>query len=66
MRTVKAKIQELTYELDDTEEEEELRDLGERLVSVGKNIIEHIFKFRKSVSTFDRVFIFNGKVSLDI
>ena len=61
MKVIKQKVQELSYEIDETEDEEELRGLGERLVSVGKDILEHIFKFRKASHIFDRVFIFNGK-----
>jgi hypothetical protein len=64
MKIMKAKIRELGYELEETEDENELRELGEKMVSTGKTVLENIFAFRKITPIFDKIFVFEGKVSI--
>lgn len=66
MRLMKNKIAELEYEIEDTEEEDELKELGQTIVMLSRKALEYIVLFRRTTPIFDRAFVFKGNVSIPV
>jgi len=51
-------------EIEESEDEEELRETGKEIVSLGKEIIDYTVELRKVNPIFDKVFVFNKNVTI--
>lgn len=64
MRTLKKMVEDFDYEIDETSDEEELEHIGQSIVILGKQIIDHVTGLRNTSSIFNKTFVFKSNVIL--
>lgn len=62
LRSFKAKIQFLGPDIEESEDEDELKDLGSQTLKLSARIIQNIKDIRRKAKIFDNDFIFNDDV----